>query len=414
MRFNGLMVPMTRKVDTALASDTPPADEPMPDGTDATAARLDQPDPERRRPPGQPTQPGRPKDWLVRPGRDDRPRPPRSDQPRSHSGDPGELKERMDALPDGNPSSPRDPNGTPRPPAPSLADYELPNGPWTDADWTDHVSEIDRATQEAREAGLDTKERFGDPDVQGIWSRERAAQHAEILAEVYAAIAQVPCERQAIVAGGLPGAGKTTVLRDQAGIDLTKYVMINPDDFKQIMAQRGMIPEVKGLSPMEASSLVHEESSYLAHELADRVVSEGRNVIWDITMSSFESVTARLEPLRRSGYEQVSAIFIDIPPNVSVARADKRHRHGEDLYRLGEGCGGRHIPPSLIWSRYDREYSTANRRVFELVKDTVSTWVVYDNSIDDRPAVVVSRDGTDVSTATTDSGEMNTSERELR
>ena len=74
----------------------------------------------------------------------------------------------------------------------------------------------------------------------------------------------------AVVAGGLGGAGKTTVLGDHEGIDPTKYLTINPDDLKEELAQRGMIPKVDGLSPMEASDLVHEESSYLARQLALR------------------------------------------------------------------------------------------------------------------------------------------------
>ena len=42
---------------------------------------------------------------------------------------------------------------------------------------------------------------------------------------------------------------------------MSQYLMINPDDIKEEMARRGMVPEIEGLSPMEASDLVHEESS---------------------------------------------------------------------------------------------------------------------------------------------------------
>jgi predicted kinase len=60
--------------------------------------------------------------------------------------------------------------------------------------------------------------------------------------------------------------------------------MVNPDEIKKEMAKRSMIPEVAGLSPMEASDLVHEESSHIAKQLALRAVPEGKNVIWDITI----------------------------------------------------------------------------------------------------------------------------------
>ena len=66
--------------------------------------------------------------------------------------------------------------------------------------------------------------------------------------------------------GGLGGAGKTTILKGQANVDLSRYLMINPDDIKEEMAQRGLVPHIEGLSPMEASDLVHEESSAIAKQ----------------------------------------------------------------------------------------------------------------------------------------------------
>ena len=91
----------------------------------------------------------------------------------------------------------------------------------------------------------------------------------------------------AIIAGGLGGAGKdNSISQGTANIDLSKYLMINPDNIKEEMARAGMIPEVDSLSPMEASDLVHEESSTIAKRMARRAYAEGKNLIWDITMSS--------------------------------------------------------------------------------------------------------------------------------
>ena len=114
----------------------------------------------------------------------------------------------------------------------------------------------------------------------------------EIIDSIYSAAADVPCEGLAIIAGGLPGAGKTTVLEQHASIDRANYLTINPDDLKDELARRGLIPEIEGLSPMEASALAHEESSYMARQLALRAMADGKNIIWDVTMSS-EQTTAR-------------------------------------------------------------------------------------------------------------------------
>ena len=75
-----------------------------------------------------------------------------------------------------------------------------------------------------------------------------------------------------------------------ADIDRSQYLTINPDNIKEELAKRDLIPKVEGLSPMEASDLVHEESSHIAKQLAMRAQADGKNVIWDITMSSTAKV----------------------------------------------------------------------------------------------------------------------------
>ena len=84
----------------------------------------------------------------------------------------------------------------------------------------------------------------------------------EIIDDLYRDAGDVLCDGEAVIAGGLGGAGKGTVLAKHAGIDTSKYLVIDPDRIKEQMALRGMIPDVAGLSPMERSVLVHEESSW--------------------------------------------------------------------------------------------------------------------------------------------------------
>lgn len=227
-----------------------------------------------------------------------------------------------------------------------------------------------------------------DPDSE-TWARERRVGHDAIIAEVYEAARDVPCEGLSILAGGLPGAGKTTVLEHHAGVDRSQYLTINPDDIKQEMAKRGMIPEVAGLTPMEASELVHEESSHVAKQLALRAMADRKNVIWDITMSSRESTEKRINDLQRFGYSRVDAIFVDIPPETSIRRADGRHRKDHDLYRSGDGLGGRYVAPEIIGSQADPDWGSRNRRTFEQVKTRMDAWARYDNSVDGRAPQLV-------------------------
>jgi predicted kinase len=264
-----------------------------------------------------------------------------------------------------------------------------------DAQGAQEIREADRAAlvraalADARKAGLATDQKYAVGDRRGMWSPERAELHHQIVQDMYATTRDVPCEGKAIMAGGLPGAGKTTVLDTVAGIDRSKYVVVNPDDVKEAMVRRGMPPEIDGLTPMETSDLIHEESADIAKRLAARAISDGKNVIWDITMKSVESTQKRIADLRAAGYGEIEGIFVDIPVEVSVRRADARYREGYEAYLLGQGLGGRYVWPEMIRNQAVDEFGSVNRAAFEQVKPEFARWRIYDNSVDDQPAVLV-------------------------
>jgi predicted kinase len=380
-----------------------------------------------------------PDEWATR----DEPFQGADQQPldRRDSTSPDQLRERIDRLPPGHPSSPYDADGTPRQPIPRLRDLETFDGtdndrpsdpaevvdgeatpdkpvadperashpdakpavesnshaelpadrirPFTDAEWKEHVADVRTRLDEAQAEGLSTDRLFTiDPNGQS-WNEDRRAAQDSIINSIYAEAATVPNQHMAVIAGGLPGAGKTTVLGEHAGIDRSQYLMINPDNIKEDLARRGLIPDIEGLSPMEASDLVHEESSYVARQLALRAQADGKNVIWDITMSSRGSAERRINELRAAGYEQIEGIFVDIPVDVSARRADARHRAGEDDYRAGVGLGGRYIPPDIIGAQADPEWGCQNHKTFQEIKYRFDSWTKYDNSIDWRDPVLV-------------------------
>ncbi len=272
---------------------------------------------------------------------------------------------------------------------PRVPDRLASGRPLTDREHAEHVADVRSRLADAHRAGLATHVRHTIDRKRRIWTDERAAVHNALVADLYAAASGGPCEYKAVVAGGLGGAGKTTVLVHHAGIDLTHFLVINPDNIKEEMARRGLIPHVDCLSPMEASDLVHEESSLIAKRLAHQAQADGKNVIWDVTMSKNDSTTMRIESLRSAGYTHVAGIFVDIPVEVSVRRADVRHREGHDAYRAGDGLGGRYLPPEVTRSLADDVWGSKNRRNFEQVKVRFDAWLVYDNSVDHQDPVVV-------------------------
>jgi predicted ABC-type ATPase len=305
-----------------------------------------------------------------------------------------DMRRRLDGLAHGHPSSPHREDGSDRRPVTDLQQYQTPersepdaaqperSRPLTDAEHLEHVTEIRTDLEEARADGLATDQQHTiDPDHQQ-WTPARDRIQGNLVAELYERARDVPCGYRAVIAGGLGGAGKSTVLENHAGIDKSQYLTINPDDIKEEMASRGLVPDVEGLSPMEASDLAHEESSHIARQLAARAQADGKNVIWDITMSTRASTERRIEGLRSAGYTQIDGVFVDIPVETSVARADARHRQGHDDYRAGKGLGGRFVPAEVIRGQADPEWGSVNRKTFETVKSKLDRWSLYDNSVD--------------------------------
>jgi hypothetical protein len=180
----------------------------------------------------------------------------------------------------------------------------------------------------------------------GIWKPERNREQGQLVALMYQRAQGVRCERQAVVAGGLPGANKAAVLH-AAGVDQSQYFTISVDVILRQMAARGLIPVIDGLTPMDAADLAHAEAQFLAKRAGLRAMADGRNLIWDITMASLNTAEALLDTLRLAGY-WVEGVFAEVPLEESVIRAAAAHRQGHEEYRAGRGYGGRYIPPEAI------------------------------------------------------------------
>jgi Zeta toxin len=179
-----------------------------------------------------------------------------------------------------------------------------------------------------------------------IWTGERNRQQGALVAEMYQAAAAVPCERAAVIAGGLPGAGKADAL-DEAGVDRSRYLTVSIDAVLARMAAGQLIPEADDLSPLGRASLVHGEAQYLAKRVGLLALMDGRNLILDISLASWRAAESWTYALRFADYA-VNAVFADIGIEEAVRRSDDARRRGEEEFRRGRGYGGRDIPAEAI------------------------------------------------------------------
>jgi predicted ABC-type ATPase len=259
---------------------------------------------------------------------------------------------------------------------------------------TSHVMEqLLKAESEGKATNMPPNEH--DPKSPGRYSPERQAMHDKIINQILEESKGVPAEHKAWIMGGLGGAGKTTLLSSNdinmpdgskttasqlfginsertssEGMRVANAVNVNADDITERMAAAGMLPTVDHLAPMELSYLAHEEASTMSHELADRVIASGKNMIWDVTLGSHNSGSERIAQLKEMGYS-VTGVFVDVSVDASKAAAMERYQRGYDDWMAGKGQGGRYVPPALIEQGRDGpDAYSKNRIAFDtLVKE---------------------------------------------
>lgn len=230
------------------------------------------------------------------------------------------------------------------------------------------------------------------------WSKERDAIHQQIVQDVFAKRSQgVPTDRHVLFLGGAPGAGKSSILRKDGAVPGYRdgqSIVINPDDFKTELAARGLVPDLPGLTPMERTAFVHEESSRMANMLAALARRNGHNVTMDITMSSGKSTQRKLDEFHHAGYSSQAA-FVDIPHAMSQKSVVQRHRSGTIAHWKGDGTtldgkkarpeqvqlGERLVPSSHVSGGVSSKgRSSSYRDAFEEIKHNFDEYRVFDNN----------------------------------
>lgn len=250
---------------------------------------------------------------------------------------------------------------------------------------------IDRLTT----AGKSTQDTYSSktPNGQRIYELDRVMKHEEIIQEILNTTPNARKDRKAVISGGLGGAGKTTVLTGYVDMETSHYITVNADDIKEIMAEKGMIPRIKGLTAMESSPLAHEEASDVSKVLLKRLTDQGYNVVVDITIASTASAQQRVDNLKKSGYEDIQAVFVDITPETSLNRAEFRYVEGMRQFTMErKGNGGRFVPPHLIENGKTENSMFRSKNaenLVELAKNGAftSTPLVFDNN-GERPVAV--------------------------
>jgi hypothetical protein len=258
--------------------------------------------------------------------------------------------------------------------------------------------QLDAMLGRLRWSPLDTDQTFDrlyPPEGGSEWTPERHALHEQMWREIIDKVeaADIPKEHKALVLGGLPGAGKTTIL--QPGHPAEKFgvttwnveepvpsgataVSVAPDNVKEMMIDHGMLPPgLRGLSPREQVLMMHEESTYLSNLFQTRLAEQGYNLVLDNMMDDPGRSEKRMAPLAREGY-QFQGLFVDIPVEESQMSARQRYLDG-----FGTPKGGRLVPSTISRAKQSQHGNMSkNRDTFDTIaaRKWFTDWMVVDNT----------------------------------
>lgn len=217
----------------------------------------------------------------------------------------------------------------------------------------------------------------------GKYTPEREKQHQEIFEEYITKSLNVKHDGEVIFSGGLCGAGKSTVLKDYVNINNNDYITISADDIKEIMSEKGMIPSIHGLTPMESAGLAHEESLKITDDIVEELAKTKTNIIMDMSMNKSWAVIEKTDLFNGYDYQKFRVVFVDVTPDTSLQRSEIRYADGMNKYTVShEGPGGRFLPPNIIKKQQSYQYKSVNaENLIELYNEGIfhEEPLIFDN-----------------------------------
>lgn len=247
--------------------------------------------------------------------------------------------------------------------------------PWTPDEHESHARFAEDAVAGALRGGKATSHTETYDGRGQVWKPDRAAVHRDIVQEHMQRAEKIPSGHRAVLVGGIPGRARDSVAKQAA--PEKDYLHVSTDAIKEDLARRGLVPEVSGLSPAEASPLVHHEAEHIADLVTREALRRGKNIAVHTAMADHETVKAHVARFREAGHT-VHGVFVHTPVDKAVESARAAHRAGHDSWRNQDGIGGKHVPSGLLHAADAGDGHTANFLGFEASKPHLGSWEHWD------------------------------------
>lgn len=203
-------------------------------------------------------------------------------------------------------------------------------GQWVSA--TGNMLSAPSSAFPAARAHPETMERFRQDD--GSFTPERQRLHDTIIKRYFQKATPVE-HPETVILGGGPASGKSTMLTKLLdSVRQENFILVDPDDIKNLLPEYRESLKTPG---QDTSTIVHEESSYLAKEVVRQATQGQYNVILDGTGdSSLEHLANKVNGFRSPG-RKISAHYVTADIEAALARNLER-----------EKLTGRHVPETYL------------------------------------------------------------------
>jgi predicted kinase len=247
--------------------------------------------------------------------------------------------------------------------------------PWTPEEHASHAAYADDTITKALDNGMATSRTHTLGGTGQVWTPERASHHKDIVSQAVDRAVNVPSGHRGVLVGGLATPTRTSVARQVA--PTKDYLHVNTDDIKKELAARGLIPDLPGLSPAEASPLVHDESEHIADLITREALRRGKNVAIHTPMSDPSAIRAHADRLRQAGHT-VHGVFVHTLPGKAAAAARSSHKSGHESWRQQKSAGSPYRSPALVRAAETSAGSSVNSEAFEAAKKHLGSWEHWD------------------------------------
>jgi hypothetical protein len=195
-----------------------------------------------------------------------------------------------------------------------------------------------------------------------IWHPDRAALHNEIVRQHLEDATEIPSQGRAILTGGL-GMHRTGELAKAGAWDPKRYAQVCLHHITGELAEKGLVPEVPGLSPEQSGVLVHHEAAHVASLVSSALAARRKNQAICGSMTDPGAVGERVRRLRSAGYGEVRGIHVHTPVDKAAER--------------GAAAGN---PPLAYWGMAGSFGTDDSSKGFEASKKHFDGWEHWDHS----------------------------------